>query len=155
MPTDNQRQRTVQKRAPAARWSDEEIKSLLTGLLDAKDNGLMSKNGFFKFSVWSSISASFGDPLKKANRPSESKWSRLKSDYRAVKFLRDLSCFGWDAKNHLVTADSEVWEELAKVHMISPTLALSFYLGTEQLQIETPRETKMAYHPVPLVRRCA
>jgi hypothetical protein len=111
--TDVQRQRTIRKRAPAARWSDKEIETLLAGVLDAKDNGLRSENGF-KSSVWSSLAAGFGDPLKKANRVCESKWARLKGDYRAVKFLRNLSGFGWDATKSLVTAESGVWEELAQ-----------------------------------------
>jgi Myb/SANT-like DNA-binding protein len=151
MPTDIQRRQTAQKpRAPAARWNDAEIKSLLTGLIDAKDNGLMSKNGFFKFSVWASISANFGDPLKKANnRPSESKWSRLKNDYRAVKFLRDLSYFEWDAPNYLVTAESEVWEELAKVHMISSRSLLFFTWKLNNYKQKHPDKLKWRTTPFP------
>jgi Myb/SANT-like DNA-binding protein len=121
MPTDTQR--PIRKRAAAAKWGDEDIKTLLAGLQDAKDQGLTSENGF-KSSVWSSISSTFDDPLKKANRACESKWSRLKTDYRAVKFLRDLSGFGWDSTNFLVTAEPEVWEELGKVHMTSFTPSL-------------------------------
>jgi Myb/SANT-like DNA-binding domain len=116
-------QRPTRKRAAPAKWSDDDIKSLLTGLLDAKDKGLTSENGF-KASVWSSISARYNDPQKQANRACESKWARLKTDYRAVKFLRDLSGFGWDSTNFLVTAEDEVWEELAKVHMTSFTISL-------------------------------
>jgi Myb/SANT-like DNA-binding protein len=112
-----QRQRTQKTRAPAAKWSDQDVDKLVAGLLEAKDNGQTSENGF-KSTVWGSVAASFDDPLKNASRTCESKWTRLKSDYKAVKFLRDLSGFGWDEAHSLVTAEPEVWAELAKVRII-------------------------------------
>lgn len=149
--TDVQRQRTIRKRAPAARWSDKEIETLLAGVLDAKDNGLRSENGF-KSSVWSSLAAGFGDPLKKANRVCESKWARLKGDYRAVKFLRNLSGFGWDATKSLVTAESGVWEELAQVLMILLHSLTIIIWKLNNCKTEVSRDAEMAFHPVPLVR---
>ena len=111
------RQQIQKTRSPAAKWSDRDINKLITGLLEAKDNGQTSENGF-KSTVWGALAASFDDPLKKVSRTCESKWSRLKSDYKAVKFLRDLSGFGWDEAHSLVTAEPEVWAELAKVRII-------------------------------------
>jgi Myb/SANT-like DNA-binding domain len=113
------------QRAPASKWSDQDIEKLIAGLLEARDNGLSSENGF-KSTVWASIAASFDDPLKasfddplkKASRICESKWSRLKIDYKAVKFLRDSSGFGWDEARSLVTAEPEVWTEMAMARII-------------------------------------
>ena len=78
----------------------------------------------------------------------ESKWARLKNDYRAVKFLRNLSGFEWDAPKCLVTAESGVWEELAKVLMIL-LLAHYYYLETEQLKQKHPDKLKWRITPFP------
>jgi Myb/SANT-like DNA-binding protein len=106
-------------RAPPTKWSDEEVDKLVAGLLEAKDNGLSSENGF-KATVWGTISSSLADPLK-VTKVCESKWQRLKNDFKAVKFLRELSGFGWDQTRSLVTAEPEVWAELANVHTIQCT----------------------------------
>lgn len=103
-------------RASPARWNDADIAKLVAGLLEAKDNGLASENGF-KSTVWVGISASLEDPLK-LTRVCESKWTRLKTDFKAVKFLRELSGFGWDQTRSLVIAEPEVWAELARVRTI-------------------------------------
>jgi hypothetical protein len=46
-------------RAPAARWSNEEITSMVSQLVQAKIDGETSENGFKK------IASSLQDPLKK------------------------------------------------------------------------------------------
>lgn len=146
-----QRPRTA-PRSPAVKWNDQDVEKLVVGLLEAKDNGLSSENGF-KSTVWASIAASFDDPLKKAGRVCESKWARLKSDYKAVKFLRDSSGFGWDGVRNLVTAESEVWAEMAKVRVILlRAFLLSFNVTDYVLTPDPPRKNEMAHHLVPLLR---
>jgi hypothetical protein len=101
-------------RAPSAKWSNQEVARLIKQLQECKSNGQTSENGF-KTSVWNSIAVTFTDPLKQAGRTCESKWTRLKKDYKEVKFLREASGFGWDSVNNLVTTEPEVWAEMAKV----------------------------------------
>ncbi|PMD41728.1 hypothetical protein L207DRAFT_528330 [Hyaloscypha variabilis F] len=80
---------------------------------DAKTQGLMSEGGF-KAVVWQGIARSYSDPKKNKPRICETKWSRIKKWYLEVKFLRELSRFGWDEVNCVLTAESEVWAEIAK-----------------------------------------
>ena len=101
-------------KTPHAKWTREEVNILVEKLLDAKDRGLSSENGF-KSAVWSAIASAFTDPLKQATRVCESKWTRLKKEYKEVKELREASGFGWDAEGCLPTATDEVWEGIAKV----------------------------------------
>jgi len=83
-------------------------------LLQAKEDGNTAEGGF-KATVWKAIADSYEDPLKKKDRAAESKWTRLKKEYKDIKWLReDVSGFGWDDQNKLVTATDEVWEELEK-----------------------------------------
>jgi hypothetical protein len=107
MPPNAPRGRGGAVRAPNARWTNTEIDSLVSQLKDAKDAGNSSENGF-KASVWASIASSFSDLMKKTNRVCESKWSRLKKDYKDVKFLRECSGFGWDEVKCIVTAEPEI-----------------------------------------------
>ena len=109
--------KSTKARAPTARWSREEVDQLLDKLQDAKDAGNSSENGF-KSAVWTAAGASFSDSLKKNGRVCESKWTRLKKDYKEVKFLVELSGFGWKDDECLVDAEEEVWEELAKVQAL-------------------------------------
>ena len=73
-------------RGPVARWSNDEVDSLVLQLKEAKDEGNTSENGF-KSTVWSTIAATFTDLSKKNPRVCETKWFRLKKDYKEVKFL--------------------------------------------------------------------
>lgn len=108
---------TLKSRQPNTKWSLEEVNSLIYQLLEAKDQGQTSENGF-KATVWQSIANSFDDLRKKDPRVSESKWSRLKKDYKEVKFLREASGFGWDEELCVPTAEPSVWEEIKKVYSI-------------------------------------
>jgi Myb/SANT-like DNA-binding domain len=135
MPRGPQKQRAPC--APAAKWSDKDVDNLIAGLLDAKDKGQTSENGF-KSTVWTSIADAFEDPLKKVGRTCESKWTRLKSDYKAVKFLRESSGFGWDGARNLVTAEPQVWDELAKVRMtLFFAFPLSFNVTNHAFMLDT------------------
>ena len=102
-------------RAPSTKWTKQEVDSLVSQLISAKANGNTSDNGF-KQTVWVSIASSFTDPKKNEPRVSESKWSRLKKEYKEVKFLRESSGFGWDPVKYVPTAEPEVWAEIEKVY---------------------------------------
>jgi hypothetical protein len=102
-------------RGPNAKWSDTDIDSLIIQLLQAKEDGNTAEGGF-KSAVWKAIADSYDDPLKKKDRAAESKWTRLKKEYKDIKWLREeVSGFGWDNENQLVSTTDEVWEELEKV----------------------------------------
>jgi hypothetical protein len=61
-------------RTSAAKWSNEEITSMISQLVQAKIDGETSENGFKK-SVWTKIASSFQDPLKKSPRVCDTKFS--------------------------------------------------------------------------------
>ncbi len=97
-------------RTPNTRWNHDEIASLITQLKQAKDKGNTSENGF-KATIWTGISSSFEDTLK-TGRACETKQSRMKKDYKEVKFLREASGFGWDKEYCLLTAEYLIWVEI-------------------------------------------
>ena len=103
------------------KWSAEEIDSMVAQLKTVKDEGNTSENGF-KASVQQSISNSLADPTK-SSRTYETKWSRIKKDYKEVKFLRELSGFRQDDEKCVVTTEPEVQDKLRKV--VPPNL---FYI---------------------------
>jgi hypothetical protein len=103
------------KRAPNAKWSDDEITSMVLQLLQAKQDGNTSDNGF-KSTVWTAIASSYADTRKNERRVVETKFARMKKDFGQIKWLRlEASGFGWDDEKKLVTAEDSVWEELGKV----------------------------------------
>lgn len=107
------------KRADATKWTPEEIDSLVAQLLQAKVDGAGGEGGF-RGAVWTPIAKSFADPLKNVVSVCESKWTRLKIDFKEVRKLRvELTGFGWDEKNQWVTAQPEIWLDLKKVGFYS------------------------------------
>jgi hypothetical protein len=115
-PTPNARQPNAPSRKQKrAKWSDDEITSMVLQLLQAKQDGNTSDNGF-KSTVWTAIASSFADPRKNERRVVETKFARMKKDFGQIKWLRfEASGFGWDDEKSLVTAEDSVWEELEKV----------------------------------------
>jgi hypothetical protein len=103
-------------RGPNAKWSNEETKSLVDQLQDAKDQGLITDNGF-KSVVWTNVGNSYTDPLK-TPRSCETKWGRLKKDYKEVKWFKEVSGFGWDNEKHIPIAEPQVWAQLEKVLLL-------------------------------------
>ena len=91
----------------------EEIDSMVVQLKTTKDEGNTSENSF-KASIQQSISNSLTN-LTKLSRTCETKQSRMKKDYKEVKFLRELSGFRQDDEKYIVTIELEVWDELRKV----------------------------------------
>ena len=123
----SQLQRTATKialkaRQPNARWTDEDVLTMIDILKQATIDGNTSENGF-KESVWQQVSDSLNDELK-TKRSSESKFSRVKKDFKEVKFLSELSGFGYDSANKLVIAESQVWDSLLEVSHISMMLRI-------------------------------
>jgi tRNA U54 and U55 pseudouridine synthase Pus10 len=89
--------------------------SMVSQLVQAKIDGQTSENGFKK-SVWMKIASSFQDPLKKNTRVCDTKFSRMKKDYKEVlKLLKEISGFGWNSETQTVTAEDAVWEALGEV----------------------------------------
>ena len=71
---------------------------MISQLREQQALGNTSENGF-KSTVWVTIGQSFpADSRKREGRVIESKWSRLKKDYKEVKFLLDCSGLGWNAQ---------------------------------------------------------
>lgn len=142
-----------QKRAPNAKWSEDEITSMVLKLLQAKQDGNTSDNGF-KSTVWTAVASNFVDPLKHERRVAETKFSRMKKDFGQIKWLRfEISGFGWDDERKLVTAEDSVWEELAKVWLLLYCLICNIDCSNYCMYYVVPsRETEMAHHDLPLVR---
>jgi tRNA U54 and U55 pseudouridine synthase Pus10 len=89
---------TKKARTPAAKWSHEEMTSMVSQLVQAKIDGQTS------------------DPLKKNTRVCDTKFSRMKKDYKEVrKLLKEISGFGWNSETQTVTAEDAVWEALGEV----------------------------------------
>jgi hypothetical protein len=101
------------ERAANTKWEKEDIDSIVTQLKQATVDGNTSDNGVKK-NVWVAIAISFTDPLKN-DRSCQTRFSRLKVDYKEVKYMRELSGFGWDLEKHVPTAEDDVWNVLEKV----------------------------------------
>ena len=112
-PTQNSPSLSKKERAANAKWSNKEIDSIVEQLKQAQIDSNTSNNGFKK-SVWVSIGDSFKDMLK-TDRVCQTKQSRLKGNYKDVKFVRELSGFGWDNKKFVPTAEDDVWDRLEEV----------------------------------------
>jgi hypothetical protein len=107
----------ITPRAPKTKWTNEEITFLVDGLQQAVDDGNTAEGGF-KENIFNSLRDVFNDPLKKKDRALSSKWTRLKADYKEVKWLREESSgFGWDDEKQIVTADEQVWLDLKEVYI--------------------------------------
>jgi hypothetical protein len=100
-------------RAAPASVSAADVDTLLEQVKDALDRGQTSENGFKK-AIWTPIAAAFNDELRTA-ATTESKFNRLKKDYKEVKEIREFSGMGWDDVNHLPMAEPSVWKALEKV----------------------------------------
>lgn len=105
--------RNKPKRGPNAKWCDAEIRSMLLQLRQAQHEGNTSENGF-NGAVFETISQSFSDPAKN-KRSCETKFHRLKKDYKEVKYLRESQGFVWDERSFLVTAAPLTWDMLGRV----------------------------------------
>ncbi|KAG6907216.1 hypothetical protein DXG01_009872 [Tephrocybe rancida] len=98
---------------------------LVDQLLKQHDEGMQTSNGNFHADAWTAIEKELaGTESVTGGTPKNvmccsNKWGALKKDYREVKQLRDMSGFGWDDNNKLVTAEGDVWDWLIQAH---PTL---------------------------------
>lgn len=134
-PKASQASQSSQKRprGPQCTWVAADITELIDHCRRAFDDGLYGDNGF-KDVVWQPIMEQFRDrdPLKTTNA-CHSKFTRLKKDYKEVKWLREASGFGWDNGRHLPTAEPQVWEAIKKVfrlynrdfvHILNPSRSI-------------------------------
>jgi Myb/SANT-like DNA-binding domain len=76
--------KTAKTRGANAKWSKAEVDSFIDQLFQANEDGNTAEGGF-KSTIWGGIADSFVDPLKKA-RACESKWTRLKKDYKEIRW---------------------------------------------------------------------
>ena len=106
--------KTKAPRAKNVTQSNKEVTQLIKKLTEAKNNGLTSENGF-KSIVQTNTAASFSNVLKQVNRTYESKWTRVKKDYKDVKFVRELSGYRQNDTTKIVTIKAYVQAELEKV----------------------------------------
>jgi len=97
---------------PKALWSADDVSTMVTKLLELSD-GNTADNGF-KSSAWQTVADAFADELKTKDSCS-GKFQRLKREYKEVKFLRDLSGFGWDESADTVQAEEQVWDGILRV----------------------------------------
>lgn len=104
---------TLTKRPRNAKWSHEEIKSLLHQLQQAKADGNTSDTTY-KASTFQAIADSFSDPAK-TRRSCETKFQRLKKEYKEVTLLSESPGFNWDERHFFITATPAVWDELERV----------------------------------------
>ena len=70
------------------------------------NNGNTADNGF-KGPAWQAVADALADELKTKDACS-GKFERLKRDYEDIKFLRDLSGFGWNDTADTVSAEQQV-----------------------------------------------
>ncbi|TCD59899.1 hypothetical protein EIP91_011210 [Steccherinum ochraceum] len=86
--------------------SDRIVLDYLKSIPRAADNN-------YKGDVYTAISvklAAIDFSLKKAQV--KSYWSRLKTNFTSVRFLRKTSGFGWDDEKKVVFAEEKVWRDL-------------------------------------------
>lgn len=80
--------KSLKPRAQATQWTIQEVHDLLAYMQQEKEAGITSE-GNMRVQLWRNVGARFDDTLKN-EKTTESKWIRLKKDYKAVKFLREL-----------------------------------------------------------------
>jgi hypothetical protein len=112
-------------------WTDSDIDLMIAHLRDSKNAGDVSEGGWKK-TVWTTLALKYTDTSKQEVRVLESKWTRMKADYKAVKFIREQSGFGWDEKHQWATAESEVWNELITVRALYITIKTLLILTVEK-----------------------
>ncbi|KAF8584008.1 hypothetical protein K439DRAFT_1298134, partial [Ramaria rubella] len=108
--------------APNAKWSASEEAEMIDLLLEQKAIVNSSGNGF-KPVVWQLVVTAVElvpqgqerGPAKDA-KACKARYQRLKTDYKIVQTLWDLSGFGWDEGRQMVTANEDIWEKYLKSH---------------------------------------
>ncbi|RKF81016.1 hypothetical protein GcM1_187015 [Golovinomyces cichoracearum] len=89
---------TPLKRTQRRFFSNAEVFSSIEQLLEAKRQGTTSDNGLKKTTRWMC----------------ESKWSRIKADYKDIFPLRSYSGTGYDPEPFILKAEPQIWAELDK-----------------------------------------
>ena len=99
-----------------AHWTTANISALISefqkvAIKSTSEGGLKSKEWA---AVISEFKAATGCDYDK--KQLQSKMNELKADYNLVKTLQDLSGFGWDDRNKVVTASTSVWDSYIASH---------------------------------------
>lgn len=113
---------THKDRKKSAHWTDADTEILIGVLLNHKESGRTSDNGFKPY-VWREASdllegeTTVGGP--KTAEACKSRWQRLQRDYKAAKEFEAMPGFTWDNVHHKLSATPEVWEAAHKVNICS------------------------------------
>ncbi|KAG6895921.1 hypothetical protein C0992_011573, partial [Termitomyces sp. T32_za158] len=114
---------TGKKLPSCALWNASCDSMLLEILFTERDQGLQTSNSSWHALAWAKAEVALagsemhsGGSHKSASS-CQNRWTSLKKEYQQLKKMRDnISGFGWDDKNKLVTAPESVWVDLEKVH---------------------------------------
>ena len=88
-----------------AKWADDETTAIIEKLQELSDGNTCENK--YKSSTWQAVVDMLADGVK-TKSACESKFMRLKKEYKEVKFLRDPSGFGWDWERGTVIAEPGV-----------------------------------------------
>jgi uncharacterized protein YktA (UPF0223 family) len=94
----------------SASWTNERVYFLIEEYRKAAVKS--TAEGTLKSAEWTQVINNF-NTISNCNyekKQLQSKMQELKSDYGIIKTLKELSGFGWDDRNKIVTAPNDVWE---------------------------------------------
>ncbi|KAF9078099.1 hypothetical protein BDP27DRAFT_1413021 [Rhodocollybia butyracea] len=117
-PTSDPRSGSNKAGIKKASWSAEDDQILIETLTDQKAGGFQMDNGGFHGDAHKATAAkpasSTSEGAVKTSDSCRTCWTTLKKDFRDVQFIRGKSSFGWDAKQNIATAPSNIWKDLIK-----------------------------------------
>ncbi|KAF5367349.1 hypothetical protein D9615_010294 [Tricholomella constricta] len=105
-----------------AKWNSACDAILIGSLLDQRANGKQTGNGGFHVSAWTAAklllagTEAHSKGSEKTAQSCQNRYGTLKKDYKDVKYIRNLSGFGWNSADCIVTAEDGVWATLIAAH---------------------------------------
>ncbi|TFK38274.1 hypothetical protein BDQ12DRAFT_723607 [Crucibulum laeve] len=115
---------------------------LVEALLRQRQDGMQISNGNCHVDAWSSAETALPGTethtggATKMGASCQNWWAALKKEYCEVKNLCELSGFGWDNIQNLVTANNNVWDSLLTVHpKLKKWCTISFPLFDEMADL--------------------
>ncbi|KAJ3746202.1 hypothetical protein DFH05DRAFT_1522796 [Lentinula detonsa] len=108
---------------PKTHWTTDSDRALLGCLKESKHAGFQTDNGGFHADAFKAAAARIEEESKelddsekigtaKTSESCRTRFTTLKKEYKEVKYLRNLSGFGWNPLQHVVTATPSVWSSL-------------------------------------------